>query len=144
MTTRKTERPTKESRAEQRPVRKGGNLHDSQEKLTVAGKDENYHYVWVNNEGANVAKYINADYLIVEDEALHTAFGATKVSSGSAIEVNVNRRDGQSAILMRKLKEWHTEDKKAGEQKADDAMAALNREKDKDGRYGDIKVSSSK
>jgi len=144
MTTRKTERPTKESRAEQRPVRKGGNLYDSQEKLTVTGKDENFHYVWVNNEGANVAKYINADYTIVEDEDLRVAFGAMKVSSGSAVEINVDRRNGLSAVLMRKPQEWYDADKKSAEKLADDAEQALYREKDKDGRYGDIKVSSTK
>ena len=144
MTARKTERPTTESRAEERPVRKGGNLYDSQEKLTVTGKDENFHYVWVNNEGANVAKYINADYTIVEDEDLRIAFGAMKVSAGSAVEINVDRRNGLSAVLMRKPQEWYDEDKKKGEQIVNDAESALYREKDKDGRYGNIKVSSSK
>lgn len=142
--TRKTERPTKESRAEERPARKGGNLYDSQEKLTVVGKDKNFHYVWVNNEGANISRYLNADYELVEDEALRIAFGATKVSSGTAIEVNVDRRNGVSAILMRKPLEWYTEDKKAQARIVDESEQALYREKDKEGRYGKIDLSSSK
>ncbi len=142
--TRKTDRPTKETRADERPVRKGGNLHDAQEKLTVHGTDENFHYVWVNNEGANVSRYINADYEIVEDDSLRLAFGATKVTSGGAVEVNVDRRNGLSAILMRKPLEWYEEDQKALDARIDDTESALYREKDEDGRYGDIKLSSTK
>ena len=144
MTARKTERPTEETRAEERPVRKGGNLYDSQEKLTVAGKDENFHYVWVNNEGATIARYLQADYFPVEDEALRLAFGATKVSSGTAVEVNVDRRNGLSAILMRKPIEWYNEDKQAQQAVVDKSEEALYREKDKDGRYGKIDLSSTK
>jgi len=144
MTTRKTERPTKDSRTDERPVRKGGNLYDSQEKLTVAGKDENFHYVWVNNEGANIAKYLNADYSVVEDENLRIAFGATKVTSGGAVEINVDRRNGLSAILMRKPLDWYEEDKKAHDRRVDETEEALYREKDGDGRYGKIDLSSTK
>jgi len=67
-----------------------------------------------------------------------------KVSSGSAVEINVDRRNGLSAVLMRKPQEWYDADKKSAEKLADDAEQALYREKDKDGRYGDIKVSSTK
>lgn len=144
MTTRKTDRPTKNTRTSERPARKGGNLYDAQEKLTVAGKDENFHYVWVNNEGANVSRYLNADYEVVEDENLRIAFGATKVTSGGAVEVNVDKRHGLSAILMRKPLEWYEEDKKAQERIVDESEAALYREKDEDGRYGNIKLSSTK
>lgn len=145
MTTRKTERPARESRAEERPARKGGNLYDAQEKLTVAGKDENFHYVWVNNDGATVSRYINADYEVVEDDNLRVAFGATKVSSGGAIEIVTNRRLGSTSILMRKPLDWYEEDKKVADRRTDEAEAALYRkEKGEDGRYGDIKISSTK
>ena len=144
MTARKTERPTEESRAEERPVRKGGNLYDAQEKLTVAGKDKDFHYVWVNNEGATVARYIQADYVPVEDENLRIAFGATRVSSGTTVEVNVDRKHGLSAILMRKPIDWYEEDKKAQERIVDDSERALHREKDEDGRYGKIDFQTTK
>lgn len=138
--TRKTDRPT--SKRADRPERKGANLYDAQEKLSITGGDPEKHYVWVNDEGANVSKYLNADYQFEEDKDIALAYGATKTPSGTRIEQIVNKATGQKAVLMWIWKDWHEEDKKALGARVDEQEKGLYRTKGEEGMYGDIKVSN--
>lgn len=110
--------------------------------LTVSGKDPDYVYRFVNDEGGRVDDFLAAGYELVEKDGVK--IGDARVGNpsaeGSVAQVHVG--GGKKGFLMRIKKEWYEEDQ-AAKQSHVDATEAATKEKALDGTYGDLKISRS-
>lgn len=108
--------------------------------LTVAGKDPNYEYRIVNDDGNRVQRFLDAGYEMVP--ANEVQVGDKRVNSakatGSHAEVAVG--GGQKAFVMRIKKEWYADDQEA-KQRDVDAVESTTRQKALDGTYGKLEIS---
>lgn len=105
--------------------------------LTVGGKDPNYHYRIVNDDGDRVQMFIDAGYELVEAADIQVGdkrIGTTS-SEGSKAQVSVG--SGQKAYVMRIRNEWYKEDQDMKQQKVTE-LEASTKQKALDGTYGQI------
>lgn len=108
--------------------------------LTVGGKDPNYEYRIVNDEGDRVEQFKAAGYDVVS--ASDVTVGDRRINKataeGTVAQVSVG--NGIKAVVMRINKEWYDEDQKSKLQSVADTEAATKSEALK-GNYGDLKIN---
>ncbi len=107
--------------------------------LTVGGKDPNYEYRIVNDEGDRVEQFKAAGYDVVS--ASDVTVGDRRINKasaeGSVAQVSVG--GGLKAVVMRIKKEWYTEDQAAKIDSIAQTEAATKSEA-LEGRYGKFTV----
>jgi len=110
--------------------------------LTVIGKDPDYEYRIVNDEGDRIASFQDAGYEIEKASAVRVGDSRVDNTSpdGSLAQISVGRKTGQKAYLMKIKKDWYKEDQDA-------KLAHLRRLEDTmkqrpsgEGNYGSIKI----
>lgn len=108
--------------------------------LTVGGKDPNYEYRIVNDEGDRVEQFKAAGYDVVS--ASDVTVGdrrITKASSeGSAAQVSVG--GGMKAVVMRIQKDWYAEDQASKIASIAQTEAATQSEALKGSDYGKFTI----
>ena len=108
--------------------------------LTVGGKDPNYEYRIVNDEGDRVEQFKAAGYDVVS--ASDVTVGDRRInkasSEGSAAQVSVG--GGMKAMVMRIKKDWYAEDQAAKIASIAQTEAATQTEALK-GNYGKLEIS---
>jgi hypothetical protein len=111
-------------------------------------KDPNYVYRVVNDEPGRINMFRDAGWEVVQSES-EIRMGDPNVGGdtgavGTPVTKVVGRRDGKLAYLMRIPKEFYQEDQEAKSSKIRERESDLKMEKDKTGRYGDIKISNER
>jgi len=106
--------------------------------LTVAQKDPNYSYRWVNDTPGRIAAFKEGGYEVVTDD---NEVGDNTVDRGSKLGSAITKSVGghTTAVLMRIPKEWYDEDQ-AAKQKDVDILEATMRDQAQRGDYGSVKV----
>jgi hypothetical protein len=111
--------------------------------LTVEGKDEDYHYHWVNDDSKGlIQRFKDGGYELVEDVSGQYAVGERSVDDASGATSFVSRPvgNGITAYLMRIRQEWYDEDREANMEllaaREADMKRTLN--SGKDGTYGNV------
>lgn len=109
-------------------------------KLSVARKDPNFEYRFVNDDGDNVADRMEQGYEpVLRSE---TVVGNKRVDSatpeGSVIQISVGQ--GMKATLMRIPKEYYDEDQ-AAKQVVVDASESATKAEALSGTYGKLEIS---
>lgn len=108
------EKKTREQKPERRERKRGRRLFgEATDKLAVENKQDNFHYVWLNDVGATIRLAIDAGYEHVEktDPELVASDDITGTSGGPDSRVcKVVNRHGTIAFLMRIPQEWWDED----------------------------------
>lgn len=109
--------------------------------LTVEGKDPNYVYRFVNDNGDRVAIMQEQGYEVVTDSSIKVGDRrvANPTQEGSPVKASVGQ--GQQAFLMRIKKEWYDEDQAAKQAHVTELETAMKKEA-KEGMYGKIEISS--
>lgn len=110
--------------------------------LNVSGKDPDFVYRFVNDEGGRIDEFLAAGYEFVEKETVK--IGDARIGNPSAEGTNAQAHvgGGKKAFLMRIKKEWYKEDQEAKQAHVDQTEAAT-KEKALDGTYGELKISRS-
>lgn len=111
------ERPKLSERAQGRPTGRVPINGDERNVLSVIGKEEGFHYVWVNDY--NVEKFVDASYEMVTHDV---KVGSRKINSDSSLgSSTVSKAVGNGVIgyLMRIPNELYTEDMKSLDREAD-------------------------
>lgn len=110
--------------------------------LNVVGKDPNYVYRIVNDDGDRVAQlqdvgyeHVPKDDVKVGDKRVENAS-----SEGSLTQISVGQ--GRKAYLMRIRKDWYEEDQKAKQDYVDETERATKKQA-LDGTYGKLEISRS-
>lgn len=132
---KRTDRPAAENRSgrTRRPF-----VGDTRDTLAVTGKDPNYEYRIVNDERGRVQRMIEAGYEIEESPDVQLNAGTAPTQPGSAHTLTVFK-DGTKGILMKIPKEFAEEDRKArAEQIKSSEEALFKKERETDGRYGEV------
>lgn len=109
--------------------------------LTVEGKDPNYEYRFVNDNGDRVAIMKEQGYEVVTDSNIKVGDRrvANPTQEGSPVKASVGQ--GVNAYLMRIKKEWYAEDQAAKQSHIDEIETAMKKEA-KEGMYGKLEISS--
>ena len=110
--------------------------------LTVAGKDPNYEYRWVNDSeaGMRIERFKEGGWELVNKDA-GTKVGDKVVDQGSIVGSVVTRYVGQgtTSVLMRIPKEWYDEDQAAKAALLDEQEDAM-RDPSMSGDYGSFTI----
>jgi len=106
--------------------------------MTVAGKDPNYVYRWVNDEEGRLDRFKLAGYEIVTSEHEIGMPSVNKASDkyGSAYVKKVG--NGVVAVLMRIPKDFYNEDQAAKQAAVDAAVADMREVGKREGEYGGL------
>jgi hypothetical protein len=111
--------------------------------LTVTGKDPEYHYRIVNDDGDRVQMFIDGGYEI--ESAVNINVGDKSVgkasSEGSKAQVSVGK--GIKAFVMKIRKDWFDEDQ-ATKQEAVDNLERTTKQQALDGTYGKLDLTRDK
>ena len=109
-------------------------------KLTVANKDPNYEYRFVNDDGDRVQELIEQGY-----EPVHrseTKVGSARVDAsspeGSILQLSVG--EGKKSILMKQRKEFYEEDQ-AIKQGEIDKLEQATKQEALNGHYGKLEIT---
>ncbi len=95
--------------------------------LTVAKKDPNYEYRWINDDPGRVhALTVRDDWDVVTHEEAGERIEKDR-AVGSGIERVVDRATGKRAVLVRKPKEFYIEDRKKLAASIDDLEQSIKR-----------------
>ena len=108
-------------------------------KLSVAGKDANYHYRFVNDEDDRVQDFIGAGYEIVKNADVKIGDNRVETSKGEGSDAMISVGGGTKAYLMRIKKEWYEEDQEAKLEEAKKREQAI-KQPNIEGAYGSIKL----
>ena len=110
--------------------------------MTVADKDPNYVYRWVNDTPGRIERFKEGGYEVVTG---NNEVGTKTVDRGSKLGSAITKSVGGqlTAVLMRIPKEWYDEDQAAKMAEIDALEASMKEQATRD-RYGTLKISSSK
>lgn len=103
---------TRERRAKRTPIN-GRNI------LTVEGKDPNYVYRIVNDDGDRIQMFKDAGYELVESSSVRVGDRRVDVASSEGSKAQVSVGGGKKAFVMRIPKEWYEDDQKAKQAEVD-------------------------
>jgi len=110
--------------------------------LNAVGKDPNYEYRFVNDDGDRVSQKMEEGYehvpksdVKVGDKRVENAS-----SEGSVTQVSVGQ--GRKAFLMRIRKDWYQEDQAVKQEYVDETERATKKQA-LDGTYGKLDISRS-
>jgi hypothetical protein len=110
--------------------------------LTVEGKDPEYHYRIVNDDGNRVQMFINAGYEI--ESAANIQVGDKRVGQatpeGTKAQVVVGQN--QKAFVMKIHKDYFEEDQAAKQDKVT-SLESSTKQKALDGTYGKLDINRS-
>lgn len=108
-------------------------------------KDPNYSYRFVNDKDGRINMFRDAGWEVVDKRGgmqVGDPQAGVPKQVGSIVTKSVG--GGQVSYLMRIKKEFYKEDQKAKAQKINEGEAGLKLEKNKKGRYGDIKIGDKR
>jgi hypothetical protein len=110
--------------------------------LTVEGKDPEYHYRIVNDDGNRVQMFINAGYEI--ESASNIQVGDKRVGQASAegTKAQVVVGQNQKAFVMKIHKDYYEEDQQAKQEKVT-SLESSTKQKALDGTYGKLDINRS-
>lgn len=109
--------------------------------LTVSGKEEGYHYRFVNDEGDRVqSEFLDNGWEVVKAEDVRVGDKRLNAGSslGSAAQVSVGQ--GGKAVLLRIKQEWYDEDQAVKQDYVNKTEESI-REKALDGNYGKVEIT---
>lgn len=127
LTTKRTKRRT--------PIAGGRNV------LTVQGKDPDFVYRVVNDDGDRVSQFEDQGYEIVKDSNIKVGDRrvANPSQSGSPVEVSVG--GGKKAFVMRIQKDLYEEDQQAKQDYVNETERGMKDEARKVADFGKLQIS---
>jgi len=119
-------------------------MHEQKrDRLTVIGRDPNYHYRIVNDVDDRIERLKTGGYEIAEEKVGIGDPGVenNNISLGSGARMHVGK--GVKAILMKIPKELYDEDQKVKQHEIDLKEATIKRKANggEDGTYGEVTIS---
>jgi hypothetical protein len=110
----------------------------------VHGKDPDFVYRVVNDQGDRVAQFLDAGYELVN--ASEVRVGDKRINNatpeGSKAQVAVGK--GDKAFVMRIKKEWYDEDQAAKQKQVDELERSIKQTASGAGLTGNISISVGK
>lgn len=107
--------------------------------LTVKGKDPNYVYRIVNDDGDRIEAFKDAGYTLVEAADVRVGDKRVNSTSPEGTHAKVSVGGGQKAYVMRILKEFYDEDQAAKMAEVKRQEDAIKQQPSSD--YGGVKIT---
>lgn len=107
--------------------------------LTVNGKDENFVYRVVNDEGDRVSSFEEAGYEVVSSDSVTVGDRRINKASAEGSVAQVSVGGGVKAVVMRIPKDWYEEDQDAKQRHIAETEAATQADALK-GHYGKFEI----
>jgi len=108
--------------------------------LTVAGKDPNFEYRFVNDSGDRVQEFLDNGWEAVPADKVRIGDKRMNSSTSPGTNAVASVGQGMKAHLLRIRKEWWEEDQAAKQAIVNQSEEAM-REKALDGTYGKFEIS---
>lgn len=106
--------------------------------LNVRGKDDNFHYRFVNDVDDNVVSFQEDGYDVAPGKDVSVGEGRVNTASTESAHVKrISVGQGVKSVLMRKPKDWYEEDQIEKEQRIKEQELSIKREA-LDGKYGKL------
>jgi hypothetical protein len=111
--------------------------------LTVQGKDPDFEYRIVNDEGDRVAQFESMGYEVVTDQNVKVGDRriANPTKEGSPVQVSVG--GGVKGYVMRIKKDWYAEDQASKQSRVNETEEAMKKDARKNADYGKLDISQS-
>ena len=109
--------------------------------LGVQGKDPNFMYRIVNDDGDRVAQFEEQGYEVVTDKSIKVGDRriANPTQEGTPVQVSVG--GGIKGVVMRIRKDWYDEDQATKQAQVAEQERAMHKEATAASDYGSLKVS---
>jgi hypothetical protein len=108
--------------------------------LVVTGKDPEYVYRVVNDEGDRVQRFLDAGYTFEEREDVQVGDNRVGQPSSEAKSIHqISVGGGKKGYLMKQRRDWYEEDQEAKQEEIKQLEAAT-KEKALDGNYGSLQI----
>lgn len=116
-------------------------INGTRNVLTVSGKEPDFMYRIVNDDGDRISQFEEMGYEIVKDQNVKVGDRriANPTKEGSPIQVSVG--GGTKAFLMRIPKEWYDEDQAAKAKRVDELEKGTLKEAREAADYGKVSVA---
>lgn len=107
--------------------------------LTVANKDPDFEYRFVNDTGDRIQQFLDAGYVF--EDASKVVVGDKRVGKATPEGTNASAQvgGGQKAFLMKQRKDWFQEDQ-AAKQEHVNRIEDATKQKAQDGTYGTLSI----
>lgn len=115
-------------------------INGTRNVLTVQGKDPNFEYRIVNDDGDRISQFEDMGYEVVKDSGIKVGDRriANPTKEGSPIQISVG--GGQKAYVMRIRKDWYEEAQKEKDSHVDEIEKGMVRDTKGSADYGKITV----
>ena len=111
--------------------------------LTVTGKDPDYHYRIVNDDGDRVQMFIDGGYEIVNTEDVQVGDKSVGRPSAEGTKSQVSVGKNLKAFVMKIRKDWFDEDQQTKQDKVNE-LESTTKQQALDGTYGNLDLNRGK
>lgn len=122
-------------------TRRRDSINGVRNVLTVKGKDPNFHYRVVSDNGDRIQEFEAMGYEVVRDSSVKV--GDRRISNptqdGSPVQVSLG--GGNTGYLMRIKKEWFDEDQEDKQTRINQLEAGMKREARDSADYGKVSIN---
>lgn len=112
--------------------------------LTVAGKDDNYHYRVVNDMGDRISQFLDAGYELVDASDVRVGDKQINQTTPEGTKAQVSVGNGTKAYVMRIKKEYFKEDQAAKQAEVNRLEESIKQQVSSGkADYGDVLITRS-
>lgn len=115
-------------------------INGTRNVLTVSGKDPEFEYRVVNDDGDRVSQFEDMGYEVVKDSSIKVGDRriANPTKEGSPVQISVG--GGQKAYLMRIRKDWYEEAQEDKAKQVDEMEKGMLKDTKNSADYGNITI----
>lgn len=130
---------TANSASAQRPKRTSINQRNV---LTVAGKEPDYEYRIVNDQGDRIQQFIDAGYELVDANSVRVGDKRVDKAAAEGTKAQVSVGKGEKAFVMRIRKEWYDEDQAAKQARVNELERSIKQTASGSADYGSVTIKT--
>ena len=130
---------TANSASAQRPKRTSVNQRNV---LTVSGKDPEFEYRIVNDQGDRIQQFIDAGYELVDANTVRVGDKRVDKAAAEGTKAQVTVGKGEKAFVMRIRKDWYDEDQAAKQARVNELERSIKQTASGSADYGSVTIKT--
>jgi len=130
---------TANSASAQRPKRTSINQRNV---LTVAGKEADFEYRIVNDQGDRIQQFIDAGYELVDANSVRVGDKRVDKAAAEGTKAQVSVGKGEKAFVMRIRKEWYDEDATTKQARVNELERSIKQTASSSADYGSVTIKT--
>lgn len=110
--------------------------------LTVSGKEADYEYRIVNDQGDRIQQFIDAGYELVDANSVRVGDKRVDKAAAEGTKAQVSVGKGEKAFVMRIRKEWYNEDQTAKQARVNELERSIKQTASSTADYGKVTIQT--